>query len=46
MDSGISGNVAIFTRSPFRLGNGRAIVLALALEGCDMVCLDIDLPKA
>lgn len=45
MDSGISGNVAIFTRPPFRLGNGRAIVLAPVFEGCDMGCLNIHLPK-
>jgi NAD(P)-dependent dehydrogenase (short-subunit alcohol dehydrogenase family) len=36
MDLGLSGKVALVT--------GRAIALTLAKEGCDIACVDIDLP--
>ncbi len=46
MDLGLTGKVAIVTGPANPQGNGRAIALTIAKEGCDVACLDIDLPGA
>jgi len=46
MDLGLTDKIAIVTGSASPHGIGRAIALALAKEGCDIACLDIDLSGA
>lgn len=42
MDLGLNDKVAIVTGTGSRVGFGRAIALALAKEGCDVIGVDID----
>jgi len=42
MDLGLNGKVAIVTGVANEQGIGRAVALALATEGCDIACVDID----
>jgi len=46
MDLGLTDKVAIVTGPANSQGNGRAIALTLAKEGCDIACLDIDVKGA
>ena len=46
MDLGLKGKVAIVTGAGSQIGFGKAISLALAKEGCDVVAADIDLEGA
>jgi meso-butanediol dehydrogenase / (S,S)-butanediol dehydrogenase / diacetyl reductase len=43
MDLELEGKIALVTGTARRRGNGRAIALALAQEGADIACVDIDL---
>lgn len=42
MNLGLAGKVSIVTGVAYERGIGRAIALALAGEGCDVACVDID----
>lgn len=46
MDLGIQGKVALVTGVGSQIGMGKAIALALAREGCDIIATDIDLNGA
>lgn len=46
MDLGLNSKVVIVTGTASPRGIGRGIALALAKEGCDVACLDIDLSGA
>ncbi len=46
MDLGLEGKVALVTGAGSQIGFGKAIVLALAKDGCDIVVADIDLEGA
>jgi 3-oxoacyl-[acyl-carrier protein] reductase len=46
MDLELNGKIALVTGTARRRGNGRAIALALAQEGADVACVDIDLALA
>ena len=43
MDYGLEGKVALVTGTASQIGQGKAIALTLAREGCDVICNDIDL---
>jgi 3-oxoacyl-[acyl-carrier protein] reductase len=43
MDYGLKGKVALVTGTASQIGQGKAIALTLAREGCDVICNDIDL---
>lgn len=46
MDSGLQGKTAIVTGAGSQIGFGKAIVMTLAKEGCNIVASDIDLEGA
>ncbi len=46
MDLELKGKIALVTGTARKRGNGRAIALALAQEGADVACVDIDLALA
>ena len=46
MDLGLASKVAIVTGAGSQIGFGRAIALALAKDGCDIIVADIDLDGA
>lgn len=46
MELGLKGKVAVVTGAGSQIGFGKAIVLALAKEGCDIVACDVDLEGA
>ena len=46
MDLGLKGKVALVTGAGSQKGFGRAIAVALAKEGCDLIVADIDLQSA
>jgi len=46
MDLNLKGKVAVVTGAARQRGNGRAIALALAEEGADIACADIDAESA
>jgi NAD(P)-dependent dehydrogenase (short-subunit alcohol dehydrogenase family) len=46
MDLGLKGKAALVTGAGSQIGYGKAIALALAREGCDIVAADIDLEGA
>lgn len=46
MDLGLKGKVALVTGAGSQVGMGKAIAVALAREGCDIVAADIDLEGA
>ncbi len=46
MELGLKGKVALVTGAGSQIGFGKAIVLALAKEGCDIVDNDVDLEGA
>jgi 3-oxoacyl-[acyl-carrier protein] reductase len=46
MDLELKGKTALVTGAAKKRGNGRAIALALAQEGADIACVDIDLALA
>lgn len=43
MDYRLKGKVALVTGTASQIGQGKAIALTLAREGCDVICNDIDL---
>jgi 3-oxoacyl-[acyl-carrier protein] reductase len=46
MDLGLKGKVAMITGAGGQIGQGKAISLTLAREGCDIIALDIDFEGA
>ena len=46
MDYELRGKIALVTGTASQIGMGKAICLALAKEGCDIVSVDIDLDGA
>jgi 3-oxoacyl-[acyl-carrier protein] reductase len=46
MDLGLKDRIALVTGTANKRGNGRAIALALAQEGADIACVDINLALA
>ena len=46
MELGLQGKVALVTGAGSQIGMGKAIALALAKEGCDIIVTDIDLDGA
>jgi len=46
MDLGLTGKVALITGAGSQIGQGKAIALTLAREGCDIAANDIDLEGA
>lgn len=46
MDFGLNGKVALVTGAGSQIGFGKAISMALAMEGCDIVAADLDLAGA
>lgn len=46
MDLGLEGKVALVTGAGSPIGQGRAIALTLAREGCDIIANDINLEEA
>ena len=46
MDSGLKGKIALVTGAGSQIGFGKAIAIALAEEGCDIIVNDIDLKDA
>ena len=46
MDFGLKGKVALVTGTASQIGIGKAIALALAREGCAVICNDINLEGA
>ena len=45
MELGLKGKIALVTGAGSQIGFGKAIALALAAEGCDVVVNDINLPE-
>jgi NAD(P)-dependent dehydrogenase (short-subunit alcohol dehydrogenase family) len=41
MDLGLQGKIALVTGTASQIGMGKAICLALAKEGCDIISTDI-----
>ena len=46
MELGLRGKVALVTGAGSQIGFGKAIALALAREGCDIIVNDLDLDGA
>ena len=46
MELGLQGKVALVTGAGSQIGMGKAIALALAKQGCDIIVTDIDLDGA
>jgi NAD(P)-dependent dehydrogenase (short-subunit alcohol dehydrogenase family) len=46
MDLGLKGKVAIVSGTGSQIGFGRGIAIYLAKEGCDVICVDVDLEGA